>query len=439
MNRNRSERFSPPLSPPRSRAFWRLTATIGTMLSCVGCASLNPWKDDDEYSRAKNAIDGYEDRDGNWIRPEGARANRPVNSDLPKFLQDIPGLGQRPINKESARTKYREADQLFEKAKSAQGTDRRDLFRKAAKQYQAAGKDWASSALEQDAMFMAAESYFFAEDYPKAENHYVKLVKEYPRTRWQDQVDRRRMEIGHYWLQFPDKFYNVNFTDNKRPLNDTENHGKRVLEKMRLDSPTSRLADDVTMEIANTEFKRENWPEALDAYRDLITVYPDSPHQFDAHFLGAKSALLAYQGAQYTSEPLDQAEKLLSQMVKQFSDKSQENKDQIREMIAEVKFRKAERLYEESQYRANRQEYNAAKIYADKILENYEDTPFADKAREIVAKADGKPAVPTPYMNWMTTVFPTRDKIGPIIKAAEESRAKEPTGVMASGDGPIRR
>ncbi len=418
---------------------WQLAGPIGLLLSCIGCASLNPWKGEDEYSRSKNAIEGYEDREGNWIRPEGSRANRRVNTDLPKFLQDIPGLGPRPIHKDRARDKYREADQLFEQAKNAEGTERRDLFRKSAKQYLAAGKDWSSSALEQDAMFMAAESHFFAEDYPKAENQYIKLIKEYPRTRWQDQVDRRRMEIGHYWLQFPDKFYHVNFTDNKRPWNDTENHGKRVMEKMRLDSPTSRLADDVTMEIANTEFKRENWPEALDAYRDLITVYPDSPYQFDAHFLGARSALLAYQGPQYTSDPLDHAEKLLTQMVKQFPDKSQENKDEIREMIAEVKFRKAERLYDEAQYRANKEEYAAARIYADRILENYADTPFADQAREIVAKGDGKPGVPTPYLNWMTTVFPTRDKIGPIVKAAEENRATEPAGVMASGDGPVRR
>jgi outer membrane protein assembly factor BamD (BamD/ComL family) len=418
---------------------WCIAASC-LFVSISGCASLNPWKDEDEYTRAKNAIEGYEDAEGNWVRPEGSRANRRVSSDLPKFLQDIPGLGQRPINKEKAREKYREADQIFEQAKNAEGTERRDLFRKAAKQYLAAGKEWTSSALEQDAMFMAAESYFFAEDYPKAENQYVKLIKDYPRTRWQDQVDKRRMEIGDYWLQFPDKFYNVNFTDNKRPWNDTANHGKRVLEKMRLDSPTSRLADDVTMEIANTEFKRENWPEALDAYRDLISVYPDSPYQFDAHFLGAKSALMSYQGAQYTSEPLEHADKLLSQMVKQFPDKAQENKDQIREMMAEVKFRKAERLYDEALYRANKEEYAAAKIYCDQIIEDYDDTPFAEKAKEILGKSEGKPGVPTPYLHWMTTVFPTRDKIGPIIKAAEAAQIKDAEAVMAQNpDGSIRR
>jgi outer membrane protein assembly factor BamD (BamD/ComL family) len=386
------------------------------ILGNSGCRLFKPWQDD-EYSRAKNAIEGYEDKEGNWIRPEGSRADKMMNSDVPKILRKIPGLGERKVDKDLARSTLKEANEIYQAALSTQNTeDRRDLFRKAAKQYNQAGKHWASSSLEQDAYFMTAESYFFAEDYPKAEDFYVKLIKEYPRTRYQDRVDQRRMEIGNYWLQFPDKFYNINLTDKKRPLNDTENHGKRVLEKMLLDSPTGRLADDVTMDIANTEFKRENWTEALDRYRDLITVYTDSPHQFDAHFLGAKSALLAYQGPQYSAEPLEQADKLLKQMVRQFSKQASERKEPIAEMLAEVKYRQAERLYDEATYRNNKQEYAAAIVYCDRILDNYPDTPFAEKAQQIIDNAEGKPAVPTPYLHWMTYAFPTRDKVTPLLK-----------------------
>ncbi|MEK0424720.1 MAG: outer membrane protein assembly factor BamD [Planctomycetota bacterium] len=389
------------------------------VLSLSGCSLFKPWKDD-EYSRAKNAIEGYEDKEGNWIRPEGSRADKMMNSDVPKIFRKIPGLGERKVDKDLARTTLKEANELYQAAVSSQGTDRKELFRQAAKKYNQAGKHWASSSLEQDAYFMTAESYFFAEDYPKAEDYYVKLIKEYPRTRYQDRVDQRRMEIGNYWLQFPDKFYNINLTDKKRPLNDTENHGKRVLEKMLLDSPTGRLADDVTMDIANTEFKRENWNEALDRYRDLITVYTDSPHQFDAHFLGAKSALLAYQGPQYSAEPLEQADKLLKQMVRQFSKQASERKEPIAEMLAEVKYRQAERLYDEATYRNNKQEYAAAIVYCDRILDNYPDTPFADKAQQIIDKAEGKPSVPTPYLHWMTYAFPTRDKVTPLLKPTQQ-------------------
>jgi outer membrane protein assembly factor BamD (BamD/ComL family) len=401
-----------------------LTLLTLLLLSNSGCRLFKPWQED-EYARAKNAIEGYEDKEGNWIRPEGSRADKMMNSDVPKILRKIPGLGERKVDKDLARSTLKEANEIYQTALSTQDApDRKELFRKAAKKYNQAGKHWASSSLEQDAYFMTAESYFFAEDYPKAEDFYVKLIKEYPRTRYQDRVDQRRMEIGNYWLQFPDKFYNLNFTDKSRPLNDTENHGKRVLEKMLLDSPTGRLADDVTMDIANTEFKRENWNEALDRYRDLITVYTDSPHQFDAHFLGAKSALLAYQGPQYSSEPLEQADKLLKQMVRQFSKQASERKEPIAEMLAEVKYRQAERLYDEATYRNNKQEYAAAIVYCDRILDNYSDTPFAEKAQQIIDNAEGKPSVPTPYLHWMTYAFPTRDKVTPLLKPTPEEIAQ---------------
>ena len=222
----------------------------------LGCASFGLFKkEEDEYVRARNSIEGYEDKEGNWIRPEGIRADKMRDSNVPKFLQGIPGMGPKPVNKDLARDSYQQADELFKKAITLKGDARKVQFRAAAKKYIEAGKNWTSSALEQDAFLMAAESYFFAEDYPKAENYYIKLLKEYPRTRYQDGVDQRRMEIGLYWLKFKDEFYNVNFTDNKRPWNDTRSHGKRVLEKMRLDNPTGRLADDVTMELATTSFQ----------------------------------------------------------------------------------------------------------------------------------------------------------------------------------------
>jgi outer membrane protein assembly factor BamD (BamD/ComL family) len=398
----------------------------GLLIACaaqVGCASLTPWKKDDEYARAKNAIEGYEDKEGNWVRPEGVRADKRMNSDVPKILRKIPGLGEREVNKPVAREKLQEANEYYTQAGSLEGDEQREKYRLAAKTYLEAAKNWESSSLAQDAYFMAGESYFFAEDYPKAEKYYVELIKEYPRTRYQDRVDQRRLAIGNYWLQFPDKFYHVNFTDKKRPINDTENHGKRVLEKLLLDSPTGKLADDVTMDIANTEFKRENWTDAVDRYRDLITVYTDSPHQFDAHFLGAKAALLSYQGSQYSADPLDQADKLLNQIVRQFPKQASERREQVGEMIAEVKFRKAERLYEEAEYRNNKQEYASAVIYCDRIIDTYPDTPFAERAKEMIAKADGKPAIPTPYLHWMTYAFPTRDKVTPLLKPTERETA----------------
>jgi tetratricopeptide (TPR) repeat protein len=111
-------------------------------------------------------------------------------------------------------------------------------------------------------------------------------------------------------------------------------------------------------------------------------------------------------------------------MVRQFSKQASERKEPIAEMLAEVKYRQAERLYDEATYRNNKQEYAAAILYCDRILDNYPDTPFADKAQQIIDKAEGKPSVPTPYLHWMTYAFPTRDKVTPLLKPTQQEIAQ---------------
>jgi outer membrane protein assembly factor BamD (BamD/ComL family) len=94
----------------------------------------------------------------------------------------------------------------------------------------------------------------------------------------------------------------MNFFDERRPWNDTAGHGRRVLDKMRMDSPTGRLADDATMELANAAFEKGRFQDAADLYSDLRSTYPDSKHQFDAHFLGLKATLEPIAGPNTTIE-----------------------------------------------------------------------------------------------------------------------------------------
>ncbi len=126
--------------------------------------------------------------------PEGVKAEKKKGSPTASALSWIPGVGQKPPNKDAARTAYREGEELFARAAQAQDEERRDLFKAAGKKFKEAAKHWQSSALEQDALFMAGESYFFAEAFPDAEDLYVRLVKEYPRTPFLDRADQRRME-----------------------------------------------------------------------------------------------------------------------------------------------------------------------------------------------------------------------------------------------------
>ena len=389
------------------------------LIHCAGCTTLGFGKKDDEYDLARRAVESYSDADGNFIRPEGRSADKRRQSDLPGPLKHLQNIGTRQVNQSLAKEQYAEAEKLFEKASELSGDERTATFIAAAKQFDEAGKNWVSSYLQQDSLMMAAVSYFFAEKYPQAEDRYSKLIKEYPRTKYQDRVDRRRMEIGQFWLGFEDKFYNVNFTDKRKPWNDTAKHGVRVLEKMRLDSPTGELADDATMQLATNNFNKQKWPEALNSFDELISAFPDSKHLYQAHFLGIKSALLSYRGPDYSQEPLEYASKYFKGL-RHFGEEARKDKAEIDSMYTELLNRQAERFYHNAVYRFNKGEAKASRLQCEKVLLEFGNTSYAEPARELMKKLENMPDEPTPYLSELAKLFPDEDKTKELRKPLPE-------------------
>ncbi len=391
------------------------TLIIG-LLAFNGCNLLRPDRNGGkDYAELKRSVESYQDADGNWIRPEGSRAEKHRGSALHSFTQYIPGLAEKPPEPDLAKAKFKEADQIFEEAKNAKGDERQRLFRAAAAKYRDAGKRWKSSYLEHDALMMAGECLFFAEDYPKAEQQYARVLKEYPRSKYLDLIDSRRMEIAMYWLQLKETSSNVltpiNLTDNKQPWSDTGGHGKRTLENIRVGNPTGKLSDDVTMELANSAFKQGDYYSAADHYADLRMTYPESPHQFEAHFLGLKAVMETYEGAEYNEGPLDEAEKILKQLNRQFPQQAKEHEEYLKRAYAEIRYRKAERLWSRAEWRILRGENNSAKLFIDRILAEYADTPFADKAKAAQEKLGELPGEPKQQFQFLADLFADRDPV----------------------------
>ncbi len=70
-----------------------------------------------------------------------------------------------------------------------------------------------------------------------------------------------------------------------------------------------------------------------------------------------------------------------------------------------------------------RGENNAAKFYLDRILVEYNDTPFADQARESQSEIATLPGEPQPYFQWLTTIFPENSKTKPLLESkADDGR-----------------
>ncbi len=249
---------------------------------------------------------------------------------------------------------------------------------------------WPDSALEEDALFRAGESQFFADHYVKANDYFEQLLKKYPNTRYLDLVGARRFLIAQYWLKLNAepgfKGLAINLTDQATPWTDTYGHAIRIYDRMRLDDPTGKLADDATIAAGNASFAKGNFDKADQYYSDLRTHFPSSEHQFHAHYLGIQAKLLGYRGANYTGSALEETEKLIQQVRRQFPQEARRTRTGARPGGARNTLLDGRTGMADGAVLQQRKEYGAARFYYDILLKDYGDTPFAEKAREEVGR-----------------------------------------------------
>ncbi|QDT03460.1 hypothetical protein K227x_18440 [Rubripirellula lacrimiformis] len=337
--------------------------------------------------------------------------------------------GREQEDRERAKVFYKEGDRLFRTAKDQEKTERKKTFAQAAKQFRKSTEAAPGSALEQDALFMQAESLFFSDQLTQARDAYERLQKDFPRNRFNDQVAARLFSISRYWIDTvkadEDSWFTLNLTDPSRPRLDTDGHAIRVLDQIRYDDPTGRLADDATMAAAAEYIRQSKFEEADEFLMDLRETFPDSEHLFLAHLLGLRCKLEIYAGPHYSELVLEEAETLVRQTRQRFPDKMADPKygDMVARAAAEIAYHRAERLATKASFREKRKEYRAAAIYYQKLLDGYGDTPQAEIARKRLPQIQQLPAVPTQRLGWLTNIFPESRPKNPLKLQGGDSSA----------------
>jgi outer membrane protein assembly factor BamD (BamD/ComL family) len=358
-------------------------------------------------------VDGYFDGTGRPIQEpvdteqvmaasEGSRSEGLIPGLDPRAgydkMKTAVGLGP---NEQFARQAYAEGVQLFNEQNY-------DL---AAVKFEEAAKRGPHSPIEQDAMFMLAESYFFDDRYTKARDAYDNLVKEHPNTRHLDILIEREWMIARFWeakakrnKDFP---LTPNAWDKTRPWFDTMGHAIKTYDNIRLNDPTGPRADHAIMATANNYFERGRYEDADYHYGLLRRDYPQSEFQYEAHLLGLRAKLGKYQGEDYDGTPLEEAKKLVEQLRTQFAVRlPAEEKERLRTTEAQLNLEIATRDYRMAEHFDGTRHYGAAKHYYAKVIRNHPDTELASKARTRLAQLTGEPDKPAKPLATIVELFP---------------------------------
>lgn len=358
-------------------------------------------------------FDGYFDQDGRPIQGPIATERVYEATGESHEVGLIPGLdpkvqfdkmktavGLGP-NEQAAREAYAEGERLF----------RAGDYKSAGEKFETAAERGANSAIEQDALFMVAESHFFGDRYIKARDAYDALVKEYPSTRHMDTLIAREWSIAQYWEKYED--YNPDWTltpnvyDKSRPWFDTQGHAIKTYENIRLNDPTGPRADDAILATANIYFRIRRYDDADYHYGLLRREYPRSEHQYEAHLLGLQAKLRKYQGADYDGTPIEEAKDLVKQLRQQFADKlSPEERERLRTVEAQLNHEVAMRDFNMAEHYDGTKHYRAAKRYYQNVIKKFPQSDLASQARERIAEIADKPATPPKRMAWFVDLFP---------------------------------
>ncbi|KAA5540489.1 tetratricopeptide repeat protein [Roseiconus nitratireducens] len=371
--------------------------------------------------------------------------DRPLVQRIPTPTRLVGYVTGKAENTTKAKELYRKGDAIFRQAQNASEKERIALFGKAADHFADAGDAAPGSALQQDALYMQGESLFFANDLNGARDAFETLQKEFPRNRHSDRVAARLFTISQYWIETSkagaDAWYKVNLFDKTRPLMDHDGHAVKVLDQIRYDDPTGKLADDATMAAAAEHIRNERYEQADEFLTDLRETFTDSNHQFLAHMLGIRCKLEIYAGPQYGERVLEEAADLVDQTRQRFPAELREQKyaDILARAAAEIEFHQAEKLAFRARLRGKQREFGASREIYRKLLRDFPNTPQAEEAREALAEIDGLPDSPTQKLAFLTKLFPDSKQSTPLetVQSQSGDDASEPD--TESNNGTILR
>jgi len=326
------------------------------------------------------------------------------------------GIGHPALPSTSAKglARYQAAEKLY---KTGQ-------YKQAEKSFKAIAKQYKQTQVQEDALFMTAESQFQRKRYSWAQDSYDRLLKEFPATRYLDRVSRRKFEIARIWLQFPANiktsdiqpvnFDNPpstpppkspnhttydpsrripifpNFWDRSRPVFDTHNRALEALKSIWIKDPSGPLADDALMMTAGYYVRAGNYSEAARVFSTLRGQYPQSPYLEKAYIIGSQMTLVSHQGPAYDGSNLDEAQKLKSAALRLFPKSI--DRDRLRDELRKINEAKAREQWVTALFWKKKNKPQAVAIYCRRVIEDYPKTKYAALARDLLAEVDPQTA-----------------------------------------------
>ncbi|MDD5614440.1 MAG: tetratricopeptide repeat protein, partial [Candidatus Omnitrophica bacterium] len=242
-------------------------------------------------------------------------------------------------------------------------------FKQAIESFRKLARYYDKSKYAPEAQFYIGQAYERLGKYYNAFTAYQKIIDSYPYTARVDEVIALEYKIGNLYFvrNNADRVLSERMSfldDNMRAI--------EIFKKVIENSPYGEYAPTAQYKLGLVYKRIGDYPNAEEAFKNLITGYPTSKLVSDAIVQLAQVASKRESKVAYSQEGTEVAIQRLKELSS-YGDMPEEGE----EILARLQERKAESLYETAKFYEKQKKYSSAVVYYEEIVKSYPNTNWA--------------------------------------------------------------
>ena len=249
----------------------------------------------------------------------------------------------------------------------------RQEYARARREFQKLLKAYKESPQAAEAQYYLGRCFEEERDYYKAFLEYRKTTQIYPSTKRFDEILQREYQLGNYFLAGKKrKLFGI------AAVLPARDKAIEIFEAIAQDGPFSEYGQLAQYKLGLAHLALQDYEEAVSAFEQAVSRYPDSPLVDDARFQMAQASLKGTFKPGYDQSPTDLAVRELETFLRQYPDS--ELSEEAAAKVQELRERRAEHEYRVAQFYERRRRRTSALIYYEAIVNQFGKTSWAPKA-----------------------------------------------------------
>ncbi len=249
----------------------------------------------------------------------------------------------------------------------------RQEYDRAAKEFKKLIKAYKDSREAGEAQYYLGRCGEEGGDYYRAFKDYRKTIQIYPSTKRFDEILEREYQLGNHFLAGKKRM-----VLGLAALLPARDKAIEIFQAMVEDGPFSEYGQLAQYKLGLAHLSLGDYEEAVGAFEQVISRYPNSPLVDDARFQIAQASLKGTFRPGYDQAPTDTAIRGLTTFVKEYTES--DLVEEAAQRLEELKARRAEHEFLVGQFYERRKRYDSAATYYQGIIDRFSETAWAAQA-----------------------------------------------------------